>query len=573
MRSFFSTPTPSSVNTYIGGIPSSIVSADTGRELLQSYDNIYDTNSGEQQQITTLQNQVLDLRNQILKLQYAKASQVVSDALNWIANGDCSQFTLPQPVRGTVNAGVNNNGFILNGRAVPIMDRWYHIMEGAGFNASNFKMEAKQVKLTSYISGTPAFGTVPSSTVYGLSVKWYNPTNTNACFSLETSNTARYGGMVAVQHIVPNIRAFVNTSYSLGFWVYSSKTTKGYVRVLRQYNMTQKGGASLEFAAIQSFDTIAGTWRYINIPLSFGALNTGKTLNDDESGCVIQIGPCYYNWSFVSGVYTPRIYGSTEPFTTTSPGLEFVVAEVQLRSDVPSLDGTGFPSNLREDDRTLKYVTYVAPQKPTSMNIAPYNPIVMGTAQCKFSTMNRVEAHVPLRYASRLVKLPSMILWGYKNATAQDVTIRWNSSSQFLNNGGVSSDMFSTVGTQALDVNMIPYILIKEGDPSLVVDLESTMIGRDWFTNFQRNMAIPTMTESSLLFKASVDYSDFGGSAGTLYNSRGIPVFTSFVTNRLGEVGWFTCIVAECDLGVYNNQSEVLSYVDFTITAPTSLPL
>ena len=162
--SYFSTPPTANVNTYIGGIPSSIVSADGGRERLQAYDNIYDTNSATQQQLITLQNQVLDLRRQILQLQYAKASQTVSDSPNWIANGDCSQFTLPQPVVGTCNAGANNYGFILNGRAIPIMDRWYHVMEGAGLNASNVRMEAKQVNLTSYITGSPPFGTYPSST-------------------------------------------------------------------------------------------------------------------------------------------------------------------------------------------------------------------------------------------------------------------------------------------------------------------------------------------------------------------------------------------------------------------------
>lgn len=573
--SYFSTPPTANVNTYIGGIPSSIVSADGGRERLQAYDNIYDTNSATQQQMRTLQNQVLDLRSQILQLQYAKASQTVSDAPNWIANGDCSQFTLAQPVLGTCNAGVNNYGFILNGRAIPIMDRWYHVMEGAGLNASNVRMEAKQVNLTSYITGSPPFGTYPSSTAKGLSLKWLNPTNANAMISLETVNTARYGGLIGAQHIIPNIRSFVNKSYILGFWIYSSKATKGFVRVLRQYNTTQKGGASLDTVFISSFDCVNSGWKYVTFQINFAGLSGGKTLTEDQHGCVIQIGPIFYKWStnVLTGVLNQTIYGSPDPFINGTPGVEFVLAEVQLRSDTALLDGSGFPTNIREDERTLKYVTYVSPQKPQSMNIPAYNPIVLATGECKFKDMHQVDAHFSLDYASRLVALPNIIIWGYKNVSAQDSRVRWSSKTQAWTVGASRYDMWNTVITTGLDVNMVPYLLIKEGDPDLFIDLESTMLTRDWYGNLQRAMTIPSITESSMIFKATIDYADFGGTASSLYYSRGIPVFTSMVTNRLGEVGWFTCIVTECDTGDYNGQNEVLSYIDFSFTAPTTLPL
>lgn len=573
--SYFSTPPTANVNTYIGGIPSSIVSADGGREQLQAYDNIYDTNSAAQQQLTTLQNQVVDLRNQILQLQYAKASQTIPESPNWIVNGDCSQFTLAQPVIGTVNAGINNTSFMLQGRAVPIMDRWYHIFEGAGFNASNVKMEAKQVNLTSYITGTPAFGTYPSSTAKGLSVKWSNPSNSNPCFSLETVNTGRYGGVVGVQHIVPNIREFVSKTYTLGFWIYSSKPAKGFVRVLRQYNTTQKGGPSLDTVLLTSFDTTGGGWKYVTMPIVFPTLTAGKTLTEDQHGCVIQIGPAYYRWDYnvILSLMTTKIYGSPELFTVTTPGVEFVLAEIQLRSDVLSLDGKAFPSNIREEERTLKYVSYVSPQKPQTMNIPGFNGIVMGTGECKFKDMHQVIAHFKLDFASRLVRLPKIIIWSYKNTSAQDNIIRWANTTQAWDVGATRYDMWGPVATQALDVNMVPYILIKEGDPDLFVDLESTMISRDWYGNLKRALTIGSLTESSMIFKATVDYADFGGSASSLYYSRGIPVYTSMVTNRLGEIGWFTCIVAECDTGDYDDQTEVLSYIDFSFSAPTTLPL
>ena len=572
--SFFQTPPTNNVNTYIGGIPASIVAPDSGREILQSYDNIYDTNSAVQQQLRTVQNQLVDLRNQILSLQYSKSSQVIADAVNWIANGDCSQFTLSQPVVGTCNAGANNKGFILNGRAIPIMDRWYHVMEGAGFNCTNLRMEAKQVNILSYISGTPAYGTYPVTTNKALSVKWYNPTNTTKCFTPETSNHNRYGGMIAVQHIIPNINAFVSTSYQLGFWIYASKATKGYVRVLRQYNTSQKGGTSLDFIHIQSFD-VGTSWTYVTMTITFPPLTAGKTLTPDQNGCVIQIGPAYYNWTAEpeSGIFvSSNTYGSMEPFTTSTPGIEFVIAEVQMRSDVLGLDGLSFPTNIREDERTLKYVTYVAPEKPQTMNIAAYNPIVLATGECKFKTMHQVDAHFSLNYATRLIKTPNIIIWGYKNATAQECRIRWTNNTQSWNVGATRYDMWETVIATGFDVNMVPYLLIKEGDPDLFIDLEATMLTRDWYGNLQRGLTIPSITESSMILKATVDYADFGATASSLYYSRGIPVYTSMITNRLGEVGWFTCIVKECDTGDLNNQSEVLSYVDFSFTAPTSLP-
>ena len=74
------------------------------------------------------------------------------------------------------------------------------------------------------------------------------------------------------------------------------------------------------------------------------------------------------------------------------------------------------------------------------------------------------------------------------------------------------------------------------------------MLTRDWYGNLQR-YEHTLITESSMIFKATIDYADFGGTASNLYYSRGIPVFTS-MTNRLWEVGWFICIVTECDTGI-----------------------
>lgn len=565
-RSFFQTPPTNNVNTYIGGIPASIVAPDSGREILQSYDNIYDTNSAVQQQLRTVQNQLVDLRNQILSLQYSKSSQVIADAVNWIANGDCSQFTLPQPVVGTCNAGANNKGFILNGRAIPIMDRWYHVMEGAGFNCTNLKMEAKQVNILSYISGTPAYGTYPVTTNKALSVKWYNPTNTTKCFTPETSNHNRYGGMIAVQHIIPNINAFVSTTFRLGFWIYASKSSKGYVRILRQYNMTQKGGTSLDPIKIQSFD-VGPSWTYVTMSIPFPVLTPGKTLNLEKSGCVVQIGPAYYNWLANS------TYGSMEPFTTPTPGIEFVIAEVQMRSDVTGLDGLSFPTNLREDERTLKYVTYVSPQKPSAMNLSNNAPVTLALGQTKNVTEYSHDYLFQLHFASRLVALPSMIIWGFKNNSTSvgQIGIRWNNSGNVFNSDNTPPEMWGVINTGGLDMQNLFYYALRDGDDSIryYQTRIDTMRFSGGYANAKNGVQIISFSESEMIFKTRLNISDYEGSG--LYTG-GLSGYFSLITNRTSDTGWFTCIVAECDTGDYNGQNEVLGYIDFSFTAPTTLP-
>lgn len=563
--SFFQTPPTNNVNTYIGGIPASIVAPDSGREILQSYDNIYDTNSAVQQQLRTVQNQLVDLRNQILSLQYSKSSQVIADAVNWIANGDCSQFTLSQPVVGTCNAGANNKGFILNGRAIPIMDRWYHVMEGAGFNCTNLKMEAKQVNILSYISGTPAYGTYPVTTNKALSVKWYNPTNTTKCFTPETSNNSRYGGMIAVQHIIPNINAFVSTTFRLGFWIYASKSSKGYVRILRQYNTTQKGGGSLDTIKIQSFD-VGPSWTYVTMSITFPVLTSGKTLNLEQSGCVVQIGPAYYNWTSNS------TYGSMDPFTTSTPGIEFVIAEVQMRSDVTGLDGLSFPTNLREDERTLKYVTYVAPAKPSTLSLSSYNPVTISLGFMRYWSEFLQDYYFPLRFSSRLVSRPSMIFYCFKAPSEQGIGMRWDNTSNVYNSGNSSVDMWDTIRPSGLDMlNTFYYMQKSSGGAASEYDITrcNNMRQSGGNANCSDGVQITSLSESEMVFKTRATMTQYDDAAYT----GGQPGYTSLIINRTTDYGWFAAIVPECDTGAYGNQTQVLSYIDFSFTAPTSLPL
>jgi hypothetical protein len=388
--------------------------------------------------------------------------------------------------------------------------------------------------------------------------------------------------MLAVQHIIPNVRSFVNATATLGFWVYSSKNTKGYVRVLRQYNMTQKGATPLQPIFIQSFDTLVGTWKYITMSIPFGALDVSKTIVDNEDGVVIQIGPCYYRWSFsvITGTFSKTEFGSTEPFTSTTPGVEFVLAEIQFRTDTPSLSGGSFPTNLREEERTLKYTSYIATQKPQTRIYAPNSPIVLNTGSARYTPAGpaEVETNYYLPLSSRMITRPKMIYWGaQQSSTGGVITINWTSGGGgSFNSGSTRPDMWGTVSTPSLDVNAF-LLSLRVTDAGLPVfcNLHSANFNAAFpvTINISKSMRISSITESGIVFTGVIDLDDM--SPGTYYNEivqRGVPVDIHLVVNRSTDWGYFTAIVPECDMGLYSNQTEILSSVDTNNTAPTSLP-
>ena len=212
--------------------------------------------------------------------------------------------------------------------------------------------------------------------------------------------------------------------------------------MLRQYNTTQKGGGSLDTVFISSFDCVNSGWKYVTFQINFAALSGGKTLTEDQHGCVIQIGPIFYKWSAPGGILSQTIYGHHDPFITGTPGLEFVLAEVQLRSDTALLDGSGFPTNLREDERTPQVCDLCLTQKPQSMNIPTTLSGPGHWRGAKLKDMHQVDAHFSLDYASRLVALPNIIIWGYKNVSTQDFENTMGSKTQYWTVGASRYDMW-----------------------------------------------------------------------------------------------------------------------------------
>lgn len=344
--------------------------------------------------------------------------------------------------------------------------------------------------------------------------------------------------------------------------------------------MTQKNTAPLQPIFVQSFDVVANTWKYVTMVIPFPTLDLSKTLVDNESGVVIQIGPCYYRWSFsvITNIFSKTEYGSTDPFTSTTPGVEFILGEIQLRTDVGLLDGTSFPLNLREDERTLKYVTYASTQKPSTMNLPNNSPVILSLGQMKNVDDYYQEYFFPLSFASRLVALPSMIIWGFKNsAVGGKVGLRWNNRTQVFNSVNACPDMWGAMVASGLDINVLPYSLKKDASASNEVYYNLAKINAmrtNGFCNAREGVQIPSMTESEMIFRTRLSFTDFElTSFGTNALASAVPGYVSLVTNRTEDAGWFTAIVAECDLGIYNNNGEILSYVDFTVSAPTSIPL
>ena len=336
--------------SYYGGIPSSIIAYSSDRGRYQSYDGLYDIQSATSQQLLTLQNQLAALQTTVTNIQNSVASQALRVNPNLLANGDCSQFTLNQPVIGTCNAGASNQDFILQGRCIPLMDRWYHVAELVGWSPSKLKMSAYRVKLSTVISGSLAYDKAPRIATYGLSLT-YSTTDGSTFFA----NTST--GMMGIQHLVPDVTLTLGKSYSLGFWLKSSYEGKGFVRFIRQYNRTNTNTGGnlmtsncLEDLSRQSFDFVVG-WNYIEVKCNTNGVLANLTIGNinglpDSNGLVVQIGPAYMSYN------TGITYGKV-PTGMTS--FEWILTELQLRTDTTA-SKINFPLNLREYENTREYI-------------------------------------------------------------------------------------------------------------------------------------------------------------------------------------------------------------------------
>lgn len=552
---------------YFGGIPSSIISYSSDRGRYQAYDGVYDISSFTSQQLTTLQDSLAVAQKQIYSLQSTRVSQLLSTNPNLLANGDCSQYTLTQPTIGSVNCGVNNVGFQLQGRAIPIMDRWYHVAELAGVNPQNLRLECYRVSMSSYINPLEALETRPSICTYGMKCVWKNALGTTTdLFAPEhekspmSRNTDKSGAILAVQHMVPDVTKTVNKVYSLGFWLHANYNSNGMVRILRQYNTDGGGGNknteySLQHIHIKSFEFVSG-WNYIETSFTTSTLNANTI--SGLNGLVIQIGPFYYSWKVNSGNVVSELYGS---FPYGQASYEWVLGEIQLREDKTSTK-SNFLINPTEHENTLPYICSTS---NTGVEMLDHPGVMMNTPTLSFA--HPVYDHTYTIYFDSIIRLP------VKMKEAPSVII-FNCGALGINNsiGGyfipnnatynesnAMGPMWNGMTLRGLSYSYDARRLWVEGSNQSKSELA---IGK---TGWPVNAQIRFMTESSFRLNFDTTQTFTTNTASTYLVQNPLLYFNA------GTVSKFVAIVAETHMGK-QDQSEFLTYVDYSWTALTSRP-
>jgi hypothetical protein len=548
---------------YFGGIPSSIISYSSDRGRYQAYDGIYDLTTTTTYQLTTLQNQITSLQKELSDVKNTRVAQILSTSRNLIANGDCSQWSMVTPITGSCNAGVNNNGFMIQGRVTPIMDRWYNVCELAGVNPQYLKFECTQVKITDYIVGTEAYEAAPRICSYGMKLKWYNSLGTTAdIFTMEHTkivrNVDKFGAIMAVQHTVPDVTLTVNQNYSLGFWLYTTYTGAGMIRVLRQYNVTS-GGAnaltsdSLEHLYITSFNFVSG-WNYISTNFITTTLKGGMTIGGlgVPTGLVIQIGHFYYNWLNTNPIKS-ELFGS---IPTGRSSYEWVLSEIQLRSgDITSK--TNFTINLREYESTMPYICSTSVGSVLAHPSARItNRVITGS----FTHTYTISFNALIEFPVRMKEYPTLIIYNTNMTNKIGAIYVKGDPSNVYNTTDAVRPMFNGASFTGL-VN--GYDCLRHYS-AFTNRVDTEPISSDLFTpsssvgvyyisdknfelRFTRNYSFDAATISTLLVENAYLKSD------PAYNSR------------------FVMLVYENHIGKWD-QSETISYVDYTYSAITSRP-
>lgn len=400
-------------NSY-GGIPSSIIAYSGDRARYQTYDGIYDIPTTTSQQIQTLQTQITDLQNSVKNLQQSTISQIIGTNPNLLANGNCENFTLNQPIIGTYRAGGSNEDFVIQGKCIPIFDRWYHVAELSALNTSNFKMSCTQVDLKNEISGGAAYDAAPRICKKGVYLNW-GATTGNVAVTLEhtkgdgVSSTGKWGALLGIQHMVPDVTLTVGKTYSLGFWIKSSYTGSGFIRILRQYNTNRNEGAAnfftgnaLERVYFNKFDFVTG-WNYVQQTFSTSSALNGNSISG-FNGLVVQIGPFHYTW------WTSTNYTITGTIFQGASSYGWVLSEIQLRQDTVAAKNN-FPYNVREYENTREYICATA-QEPASLG-----PVINSMTNRTFDSSKqqfRFDQTIDVKFPNSLKQIPDYIVWNAK---------------------------------------------------------------------------------------------------------------------------------------------------------------
>lgn len=559
-------------NTF-GGIPSSIIAYSGDRARYQTYDGIYDITTTTSQQIQTLQNQIVALQTSVKSLQQSTVSQIIGSNPNLLANGNCEQFTLNQPIIGTCKAGLNNEDFVIQGKCIPIFDRWYHVAELSGVNPTNFKMSCSQIDLAGEIPGGAAYDAAPRICKKGIYIGW-SATTGNVTFTPEHTKavglqiTSKFGALLGIQHLVPDVTLTVGKTYSLGFWVKTSYTGAGFIRVLRQYSTNKGGGNGLTGNALErvylgNFNFNAG-WNYVSQTFTTNSSLNGNSISG-INGLVVQIGPFHYTWASSSN------YTITGTIFSGAAGYGWVLTEMQLRQDTIAAKNN-FPYNVREYENTREYICGTSLNRTcfgkASQEYMAYAPIfVSGLGMWDHSY--KIDYEAVVNFPNKMKAPPKLIIWNAKKSGGSP-GLKAIAATYFDENvddlksqaSGANKYSFNTFHNDAYNsIWLTGTNLIKLKSIS-ATDIEGSTIDpvKAPFGNRIRHIS-----ENNFVFNY-IETLSFNDNYKCFLINQG-----ATMGNNSTLAGRFVMIVPEADLGK-TTDNDWTDYVDFSYSAITSIP-
>ena len=413
------------------GIPFSVLGYGPQNEQQQTLIN--PSKTALENAVKNMYTQLDNLQTTMNALMATRVTNITNSNTNLITNGDVSVWNMPNPTL-MYSAGINStslankkaaisNALLCAGRAVPIMDNWYHVCDTYGLSNLNNGINNFFVKASQELNSN-----TQSVVPYCLKIEWSGHST-----GLRDAGTNSYG-MIAIQHTVPNVLQFQNSSLTLGFWIQSpSNTSTGYVNIMRQYNasnrsMSYAGGLcapGLEVVKRVNFG-YGANWNFITVPITFpqlpGSLGT--------SGTNYCNGTITISTSYSSPNYTATITGVGTSFLTDLSGLYIYIKGLNQ----------GFAITALSNDTSLTIVT------------TTFIPSVTVPSQFTYvdPTMNGLVIQIGPVYFANSNSNGTRMIWGditplYDTNANDLLTLTWYITQFNLSGGIVNGTTFPVV--------------------------------------------------------------------------------------------------------------------------------
>lgn len=362
---------------YIDGFPAALIQAGTARAQ-----GLYQTASTIDQDLSDLRTLIQNIQDSYTVLDQrltdttsslqsnitvATTGGGVDNHINLIGNGDFSQNSFSNGFvawskRDTPTQPEIPHGFIAQQRALPMIDRWYHVAEINTLAAKNFKAQATQVSVTPTTTG-------PQTATTALNVRW-TATTTGTALKLPLTNTSYWHGIVGIQQRIPDVTRFQTGTISIAFWSKATHVKSFAVVLKRQYSATSSfpggpTGTNLAKAWIQPNMEYIGSytfqssldWTQQSCKFVLPTFNNSLTIDPLRNGLVIQICPLYYaSYMRDDGtVDTFKLCGD-DMCTGASMDIDLTLTEVQVQQTDLSLQGQPFPQRADEGSFTRPYI-------------------------------------------------------------------------------------------------------------------------------------------------------------------------------------------------------------------------